>query len=482
MNINEFITENITNFKEEMKNSSECGRIISVQNDIIEIIGLNNCFLNEMIEIYDINQLNLQKRYAIVISMHEHTVTAICLSRYEISIDNTIVKRCNTLINIDVSNDMIGHIFNGYANPIENIELINTKTIEVNLKPPTILNIKNNNIQIITGMPIIDIFIPLAYGQRQALIGDSGTGKTTILTNIMQSVKFRKKTICIYVSIGQNITNTRNIQTKLRKNECNNFIIINALASSGSFEKYFAPYTALTIAEYFKEQDYDVIVFIDDMNSHALAYQDIMLRIKQPTGKEGWPADIFYQHALILSMGHISKNHGSITIIPVITSIEEDITDYLITNIMSITDGQIVLSDKLAQMNKYPAININKSVSRIGRSIQHPDYKKLCTNTVNIVLKYNNLQELAILTNDKFLDEESINILSVGNIINEFLYSNKLYSFLYQLTFLHLILNQKIITINHDYLTIACNNNEININEQDVCARILAEYSTLIGI
>lgn len=456
------ILDNLNKIKYDFQDFSveECGRIISIKDDIVNIIGLQNVFFNEIVVFEDITDFNPHKKLGIVISINEYSVSVICFDNYSLSISNTIAKRTGKFLEVLVSKDMLGHTFNGYGIPITDIMVSGGVYKDINLIPPTMLDIEYNNEQLITGMPIIDIITPIAYGQRQAIIGDAGTGKTTILSNIIDSIKNKPQTITIYLSIGQNITNVKNLEHNLRSNHNLSYIMINVNASSSSLEKYLSPFVALSIAEYFKSLQYNVVVLIDDMNSHTYAYQDIMTRIKQPMGKEGLPSDIFYQHALILSMGHVHKNKGTITILPVVNTLDEDITDYLVTNIMSITDGQIIMSSDKAKSRIYPAINIGKSVSRIGRNIQYETFKKLCTEAMNIVVKYNNLKDLLSFNNTISSDTVSQEIWHKGEAIyNILFYNNSNRTLLEQITILQLILHHKIYNMNIEILKNIINSN-----------------------
>jgi F-type H+-transporting ATPase subunit alpha len=423
----------------------ECGRLIEIKGDLIKIIGLTSAFLHEVIVLENINTFSLEIKRAMILSITEHYVVAACFEHYDLNVEYTIAKRTGKLHEVVVSSKMQAHTVNGFGVATDAVHITGQSCI-VNIYDvqPEFTEMGHIQQQIITGMPNIDVITPLGFGQRQLLIGDNNTSR--LITNIIKALHDQNDAICIYVSIGQNITSTKLLDNKLKFAGVYRYILMQARAGSTSLEKYIAPFVAVTIANHLRTQGYNVVVFLDDLNTQSRAYQDIMTRMKQPMGRDGYPADLFSMHANVLSMGHAHVDGGSITIFPVVNIPNDDITDYLVTTVMSITDGQIMMYSGSQSSNGVP-INISKSVSRIGRSIQTDMFKQLCTQITHLILTYNNLLQLTALSSDIGNNHETKRILMLGKHITEFLLGED-FNYAMQLAVMYLYINEKAAYVN----------------------------------
>ncbi|WGS67256.1 F0F1 ATP synthase subunit alpha [Candidatus Carsonella ruddii] len=283
------------------------------------------------------------------------------------------------------------------------------------------------NEPLLTGIKSIDCMIPIGKGQRELIIGDRQTGKTTIALDTIINQK-DKNVICIYVCIGQKISSLINVINKLKKFNCLDYtIIIAATASNSAAEQYIAPYTGCTIGEYFRDLGKDCLIVYDDLTKHAWAYRQISLLLKRPPGREAYPGDVFYLHSRLLERSSkvnkffleknkiFNKNNGTLTAFPIIETLEGDVTSFIPTNVISITDGQIFLDTNLFNSGIRPAINVGLSVSRVGGSAQYKIIKKLSGDIRIMLAQYRELESFSKFSSD--LDIETKNQLQNGEKI-----------------------------------------------------------------
>lgn len=460
--------------------SKEYGVVDSISKSLITVYGLKSATMHSIV-VFNTDDL-LNRPLGVVIGIDKYRCDVILLRHMlnnSIISGKTEVILTDRLLEVSLSEHMIGQTLDAYGcykgKPIQG------EKRPLQLSIPSIHDIKELDTQIITGISAIDIMTPISMGQRQAIIGNSSTGKTTIATTIMISQKYEPKRICIYLCIGQVVTSAIKLKTILLKHNALNNIIINVPASSSLCERYFAPNTAMVIAKYFQTKGYDVIVILDDLSTHADSFRELALLRSEKMGREFFPGDIFYMHATLLSLGHVSIDKGSITILPIIRVQDDDFTSYIPTNIMSITDGQLILNSKYNQKEIYPSIDSMFSVTRIGRHTQHPYFKKLSEQCYNILVQYDAVNQISNLTDE--LNQENMRLLSLGIQIKKYLQQEGILprSLKSQIFNLFQILNNKrIIDIDDlELLPFDIDNKTYDLNRYyDICENIYGELST----
>ena len=402
---------------ENQKNVYECGRVIKVTNFIVEATGLENVAFFEKVKIGEssIGYIN---------SILENSVTiAILTNKENIKVDDKVYSTGETL-NTFFSNQFIGRIIDMFGNDLYTQNKFEKLTkIDVETNPIPIMDRGTVNRPLQTGISGIDLIYPIGKGQRQLIVGDKKTGKTQLCLDAIAN-QHDKNVLCIYVAIGKTKKEVKSIYTELQaKGALSYTIIITAFNDDKPPILYLTPYAALSIAEVFMKNKTDVLVVIDDLKRHADAYREISLVSGKTPGRDAYPADIFYTHSRLLEKGCQFLNGGSITILPIVETKGEDITDYITTNIISITDGQIYLSSKLFNKGQKPAIDYGLSVSRLGGAVQHPEIKKLGATVRLKLLNYLETQDVYQFAN---LDEMG------GNLKNKILEGKKIMDLLNQ--------------------------------------------------
>lgn len=352
-------------------NIYECGRIIRVSNFIIEVTGLDNLSFFEQVNIgdYGIGYVNAILENSVII--------AVLKTSKVIKIGDKVYSTGESLKTY-FSNQYVGRIIDMFGTDIYTGNMFeNLIKINVENKPVSIMDRGSVNRPLETGISGIDLIYPIGKGQRQLIVGDKQTGKTQICLDVITNQK-DKKILCIYVAIGKTKKEVKNIYLELEKRGALSYtIVICAFNDDKPPVISLTPYAALSIAEVYMKNKYDVLVVIDDLKRHAEAYREISLVSGKTPGRDAYPADIFYTHSRLLEKGCQHINGGSITILPIVETKGEDMTDYITTNIISITDGQIYLSSKLFTKGMKPAIDYGLSVSRLGGVVQTKEMKKL---------------------------------------------------------------------------------------------------------
>lgn len=349
------------------------GYIKQINDGIAIITNLNDVMQQELIEFpYNI--------FGMVMNIEEDNIGVIVFGDYELLKENDYAKKTNRVFEIPVGFDFLNRIIDPLGNPLDgkgNINIIEYRNIEQ--EAPRIIDRDFVNEPLETGIKVIDALVPIGKGQRELIIGDRKTGKTTIAIDTIINQK-DKDVICIYVAIGQKDSSVNYIYNTLKDNDAmKNTVIINASASNSSSLLYIAPYSGVSLAEYFMYQNKDVLIIYDDLTKHANSYRELSLLLKRPPGREAYPGDIFYLHSRLLERSCKLKKElgGSITALPIIETQLGDISSYIPTNVISITDGQIFLQTNLFYQGVRPAINPGLSVSRVGGQAQIKAVKKV---------------------------------------------------------------------------------------------------------
>ena len=408
--------------KDQIKNYSEklsfldVGTVISVGDEIANIYGLEDCMSGELLEFEDGTN-------AMALNLEEDTIGAIILGSCDNIKEGATVKRTGRIVSVPVGKELIGRVVNALGQPIDGAGPVDSKQWRnIENKAAGIIEREPVDTPLQTGITAIDAMIPIGRGQRELIIGDRQTGKTTIGIDTIINQK-GKNMICIYVAIGQKNSTVAQVVETLRSNGALDYtIVVNASASESSALQYIAPYSGCAMAEYFMEQGKDVLCVYDDLSKHAVAYRAISLLLKRPPGREAYPGDVFYLHSRLLERAaklSAAKGGGSITALPIIETQAGDISAYIPTNVISITDGQIFLESELFMSGIRPAINPGLSVSRVGGKAQIKAMKKL---SGPLKLLYSQFTELKAFTQfGTDLDEATKRQIDQGERIVEVL-------------------------------------------------------------
>ncbi|BBI01024.1 F0F1-type ATP synthase, alpha subunit [Buchnera aphidicola (Nipponaphis monzeni)] len=430
--ISELIKKRIAQFKVTPESYNE-GSIISVSDGIIHIVGLTNVMQGEMI-------LLPGDKYAIALNLERDSVGAVVIGSYIDLIEGMNVRCTGRILEVPVGSNLLGRVLNSLGEPIDGKHdlKINQYSPVENPAPNVIDRIAITK-PLQTGYKIIDAMIPIGQGQRELIIGDRQTGKTalaidTIINQCHSGIK------CIYVAIGQKNSTICNVVDKLKKHQAlQNTIVIVASASDSAILQYIAPYAGCAMGEFFRNKGEHALIVYDDLSKHAVSYRQISLLLKRPPGREAFPGDIFYLHARLLersasvntkyveqmTKGKIKNKTGSLTALPIIETQLGDVSAFIPTNIISITDGQIFLETSLFNAGIYPAVNPGISVSRIGNAAQSKIIKKLSSGIRTTLAQYRELATFSQFSSD--LDKNTKNQLSHGQKITE-LFKQKQYT------------------------------------------------------
>ena len=417
--ISNIIKKQIQSYNEKIE-MEEVGTVVLVGDGIARSYGLTNCMANELLEFED-------GTYGMAQNLEDETVSIAILSSDSKIKEGTSVKRTNQVLSVPVGENLLNRVVDALGQPIDGkgpIETFETRPIES--PAPSIIQRKSVSVPLQTGIKAIDSMIPIGRGQRELIIGDRQTGKTEIAVDTIINQK-GKNCICIYVAIGQKSSSVVSIENQLRESGSMEYtIIVAATASDSTPLQYVAPYAGCAMAEYFREQGKDVLIIYDDLSKHAVAYRALSLLIRRPPGREAYPGDVFYLHSRLLERAAcVDKEYGggSITALPIVETQAGDVSAYIPTNVISITDGQIFLETQLFHSGIMPAINPGISVSRVGGSAQLKAIKKVSGELKLIYAQYKELQAFAQFGSD--LDEDTKNRISLGERIVEVLKQDK---------------------------------------------------------
>ena len=406
--LSEIIKKQIISYKEDIK-LDNIGQVISIGDGIALAYGLEKAMLGELV-------IFKSKATGLVVDLDENIVGIIILDGIDTIKQGDSVKATGNVFSVPVGDDFLGRVVDPLLKPIDGGAIIKTsKSYPIERRAYGVVERGKVNTPLQTGIMMIDALIPIGKGQRELIIGDRKTGKTTIAIDTIINQK-DKNVKCIYCAIGQKESSIATIRNLLfEKGALSYTTIISASASKPSTMLYLAPYSAVALAEYFMEKGEDVLVVYDDLSKHASAYRELSLLLKRPPGREAYPGDVFYLHSRLLERSaKLSKElgGGSITALPIIETQAGDISSYIPTNVISITDGQIFLENELFYSGIRPAINSGLSVSRVGGSAQIKAIKRV-SGTLRISLaSFRELESFAQFGSD--LDQKSQERLDRG--------------------------------------------------------------------
>ena len=413
--ISSLIKERIENFEIKV-DINEVGKVVSIGDGIAKAYGLTNVMAGEMVEFENGTK-------GMVLNLEESSVGIVVLGQYESIREGMSVKRLGQLLKVPVGKGLVGRVVNPLGEPLDGkgpIEADEFRFVEE--KAPGIMDRKSVHEPLQTGIKAIDALVPVGRGQRELIIGDRQTGKTTLAIDTIINQK-DQDVICIYVAIGQKQSTVANLVQKLEEAGAMEYtIIVNAGASDPSALQFLAPYAGVTMAEYFRDNSAHAVIFYDDLSKHAVAYREMSLILRRPPGREAYPGDVFYLHSRLLERAaklSDEKGAGSITAFPIIETQAGDVSAYIPTNVISITDGQIFLETDLFNSGVRPAINVGLSVSRVGGAAQIKATKQVAGTLRLDLASYRELQAFAQFASD--LDEASRKQLERGQRMVELL-------------------------------------------------------------
>ena len=399
---------------------NETGTILMVGDGIARASGLVSCMAGELLEFED-------GSFGMAQNLEENSVSIVLFGSDEKIAEGQTVKRTGKVVSVPVGDQMIGRVVNALGQPIDGAGPVVTETFRPIESPaPGICERKSVHQPLQTGIKAIDSMIPIGRGQRELIIGDRQTGKTTLAVDTIITQK-GQDVICIYVAIGQKRSTVASLVETLNKNGAMDYsIIVAATASEASPLQYIAPYTGCAMGEYFMNQGKDVLIIYDDLSKHAVAYRALSLLIRRPPGREAYPGDVFYLHSRLLERAaKLDDEHGggSLTALPVIETQAGDVSAYIPTNVISITDVQIFLETELFHSGVMPAVNPGISVSRVGGNAQIKAMKKVAGSLKLLYSQYRELQSFAQFGSD--LDADTKARLDQGARIVEVLKQNQ---------------------------------------------------------
>ena len=411
--ISKLIKQEISNYKKKV-DTSNVGSVVSVGDGICTIYGLDKAMYGELLSFpHDI--------YGMVMNLNEDSIGAVILGKENEVYEGDQVKRTNRVVSVGVGENLLGRVVSSLGVPLDGLGPIKYQRQDpIEQGAPSIMDRESVNSPLETGIKAIDSMIPIGKGQRELIIGDRQTGKTAIAIDTIINQK-GKDVICVYCAIGQKNSSVAQLVTKLKENDSMKYtIVVNASASEPAPMQYVAPYAATTMAEYFSNKGKDVLIIYDDLSKHAVAYRTLSLLLKRAPGREAFPGDIFYLHSRLLERAcHLNKNRGggSLTALPIVETQAGDITSYIPTNVISITDGQIFLSSDLFNSGQRPAIDSGLSVSRVGSAAQIKAMKKIAASIKIQLANYQELLDFSRFGSD--LDASTKAILDHGAILME---------------------------------------------------------------
>lgn len=416
-NIAKEIEEQIRKLTVPISQQTNIGKILQIGDGIALISGLSQAKMGEILELP-------KKSFALVLNLKENEVGAVIIGDFAHLKEGDLVKSTGKILQVEVSQDMLGRVVDSLGKPLDGLgEISGDKTAMLLEKmAPGVIERQSVDTSLSTGIIAIDSMIPIGRGQRELIIGDRSTGKTAIAVDAIINQK-GKNVICIYVSIGQKQSKLAQVVQRLKETDSLDYtIIVAANASDSSTLQYLSPYSGCAIGEYFMSKGKDVLIVYDDLSKHAWAYRQISLLLRRPTGREAYPGDIFYLHSRLLERAaklSAEFGGGSITALPIIETQAGDISAYIPTNVISITDGQIYLEADLFYAGIRPAINVGLSVSRVGGAAQTKAMKQVAGKLRLDLAQYRALAAFSQFSSD--LDKATRDVLDRGARITEIL-------------------------------------------------------------
>lgn len=401
--ITKVIKDQIKRYGAKMQ-QDEIGYVIQVGDGIAKVHGLDQCRANELLRFENGSS-------GMALNLEEDTVSAVMLGSDVGVNEGSLVRRTGQVLSVPVGEALIGRVVDALGNPIDGRGPISAAEFRpVEHKAPGIIERKSVSVPLQTGIKAIDSMIPIGRGQRELIIGDRQTGKTTIVTDTILNQK-GQGVLCIYVAIGQKRSTVAQIvDSFVRSGAMDYTIVVSATASEQAPMQYIAPYAGCTMGEYFMDQGKDVLIIYDDLSKHAVAYRAISLLIRRPPGREAYPGDVFYLHSRLLERAaRMAPEYGggSLTALPIIETQAGDVSAYIPTNVISITDGQIFLETELFNAGVMPAVNPGISVSRVGGAAQIKAMKKVSGSLKLLYSQYRELQSFAQFGSDLDADTKA---------------------------------------------------------------------------
>ena len=421
--VTKLLKDQIKNFGEKAE-VSEIGKVLSVGDGIARVYGLDNVQAGEMVEFEDGSKgmaLNLENdNVGVVIFGDDRNIK-----------EGDTIKRTNAIVDVPVGKELLGRVVDGLGNPIDGkgaLSAKNRKRVEV--KAPGIIPRQSVNEPMQTGLKSIDSLIPIGRGQRELIIGDRQTGKTAVAIDaiinqkkVNESTNEKKKLYCVYVAIGQKRSTVAQITKTLEEAGALKYTtIVAATASDSAPLQFLAPYTGCTIGEYFRDNGMHALIIYDDLSKQAVAYRQMSLLLRRPPGREAYPGDVFYLHSRLLESAaklNDKSGGGSLTALPIIETQAGDVSAYIPTNVISITDGQIFLETELFNQGIRPAVNVGLSVSRVGSAAQTKAMKKVAGSIKLELAQYREMAAFAQFGSD--LDASTQQLLNRGAKLTELL-------------------------------------------------------------
>jgi F-type H+-transporting ATPase subunit alpha len=399
--------------QEAVAGIEEIGMVMQVGDGICRVSGLTDVLYGELVHFDGGNQ-------GIVFNLDEDFVSIFLLFNTYPVLELELVRRTHKLFEVPVGDGLLGRIINALGKPLDSLGDIPAQEYRALEHPaPGVMDRTPINRSMSTGILSVDALVPVGRGQRELIIGNRGTGKSALALNAIINQR-GQNVVCIYVSIGQRQANVARFVQQLQEHGALEYtIIVSAEASDPVLCQYNAPYTGCTIAEYFCDQGKDVLIVYDDLTNHAVAYREMSLLLRRAPGREAYPGDVFYLHSRLLERAGRMKGKGSITALPIVQIQNDDITAYIPTNLISITDGQIFLDTKLFNQGIRPAVNVELSVSRVGSAAQTSAIKKMTRSLRLELAQYQELLAFAQFGTE--LDEVSQQRLARGACLVELL-------------------------------------------------------------
>ena len=413
--ISELLRKQITDFEKKV-DVSEVGTVISVGDGIARVYGLDKCMASELLEFPN-------GIMGMALNLEEDSVGAVLFGEDSLIHEGDVVKRTGKIMSVPVGDALRGRVVNAIGQPIDGKGPINTKDFRiVDVVAPGIIERKSVHEPLQTGIKAIDSMIPIGRGQRELIIGDRQTGKTAVAIDAIINQKGGDVT-CIYVAIGQKRSNVARTMKILEENGAlEHTIIVSSTASEPAPLQYIAPYTGCTIGEFFRDSGRHALIIYDDLSKQATAYRQLSLLLRRPPGREAFPGDVFYLHSRLLERAaklSDDKGAGSLTALPIIETQAGDVSGYIPTNVISITDGQIYLEPELFYAGVRPAVNVGLSVSRVGGAAQTKAMKQVAGTLRLTMAQFRELAAFAQFGSD--LDKSTLQQIERGKRMVEIL-------------------------------------------------------------
>jgi F-type H+-transporting ATPase subunit alpha len=417
--ISALIKKQIEDFSHKVE-SDDVGTVITVGDGVALVYGLDKAMLGELV-------LFPHDVYGMVMNLEEENVGCVLLGDDSEIKEGDLVKRTKSVVEVPVGDGLLGRVVNALGQPLDGLgEIKSSKNRPVEVIAPGVMYRKSVDTPLHTGIKAIDGMIPIGRGQRELIIGDRQTGKTAIAIDTIINQK-GENVNCVYVAIGQKNSTVASIVDKLKKSGAMEYTtVVSATASELAPLLYLAPYSGMAMAEEWLHQGKDVLIIFDDLSKHAVAYRTLSLLLKRPSGREAYPGDVFYLHSRLLERAcklNEENGGGSITALPIIETQAGDISAYIPTNVISITDGQIFLMTDLFNAGQRPAIDSGLSVSRVGSAAQTKAMKQVANSLKIELASYRELQAFSQFGSD--LDKETKDVLNHGAILMEVLKQNQ---------------------------------------------------------